>query len=365
MHVEHDLIRLRTDVDGRTAWHFAEDAKGSPTGRLQPAALPASTSIAAGSSLPPQAGLKFVEDPGTGQCVGTLRWSAGAAFPPLPPWDGPTAPALDSWRAYLETRLPPDESGTIRVEPPMLDGLSYPLTLVHAMRLLRLKPPRPGPFAILVLGASSKAEERLLRDSNYWEELLHYLPGTQLELLFVGPEVEPCYHGTTVRRDSWRGQLVARCFRGTLGDLLRAEPRHTADSALLVGFNTGMGSGLYPLMRSWLPDLLDLLRAGFVAVFTCANDYSDLKGELLVFSELLGAALVLPPRQNPFKAATVVREDQRDRCEWSCSSSFMYAVRGRVEGAQPLPPPGDAALEKALRELAKKHKRTQVPSTVP
>jgi len=243
----------------------------------------------------------------------------------------------------------------------MLDGLSYPLTLVHAMRLLRLQPPRPGPFVVLVIGASSKAEERLLRDSNYWEELLYFLPGTAVELVFVGPEIEPAYAGQRIER----GRLVGRCFRGTLGQLLQAEPHHTPDSTLVVGFNTGMGSGLYPLMSSWLPDLLALLRHGFVAVFSCANDYSDLKGELMVFHELLRANVIVPPRLNPFKAATVVREDDREQCEWSCSSSFLYVVRGRTDGALPLPPPGDEALENALRKLAKKHKRTQVPSQVP
>jgi len=147
--------------------------------------------------------------------------------------------------------------------------------------------------------------------------------------------------------------------------LLQAEPQHGPDNTLVVGFNTGMGSGLYPLMSSWLPDLLALLRHGFVAVFSCANDYSDLTGELMVFHELLGANVILPPRRNPFKAATVVREDAREQCEWSCSSSFLYAVQGRAEGASPLPPAGDEALESALKKLAKRHKRTQVPSSVP
>ena len=383
------LLQLRTTSPGHTTWCFVEPgcynpaparakaktrpkgskekenaAAGRPQGKqLQPTPIPTSgpATLAAGSTLPPQAGMKFIEDPGAGQCVGTLRWSSDAPFPPLPPWCEAAPPSLSGWRDYLECRMPPDASGTIRVQPPMLDGMSYPLTLVHAMRLLRLQPPRPGPFVILIIGASSKAEERLLRDSNYWEELLCFLPGTQLELVFVGPEVDAAYH----ERQTERGQLSARCFKGTLGQLLDAEPRHTPDTTLVVGFNTGMGSGLYPLMSSWLPDLLAILRHGFVAIFSCANDYSDLKGELLVFHELLRANVVLPPRRNPFKAATVVREDERERCEWSCSSSFFYAVQGRTEGAPPLPPAGDGALEDALRKLAKKHKRTQTPTEVP
>ena len=120
-------------------------------------------------------------------------------------------------------------------------------------------------------------------------------------------------------------------------------------------------------MTSWLPDLIELLRRGIVAVFTCANDYSDLRGELAIFVQLLGAEVVIEPSRNPFKAATVVRESDEARCEWSCSSCYLYAVCGRAEGAAPLPT--DAAgmerLSAALRKLAKKLARTQTPSAVP
>ena len=44
-----------------------------------------------------------------------------AASPPPAAW---TDDALEGWRTYVETRLSPDSSGTIRIEPPMLDGLS-------------------------------------------------------------------------------------------------------------------------------------------------------------------------------------------------------------------------------------------------
>ena len=49
--------------------------------------------------------------------------------------------------------------------------------------------------------------------------------------------------------------------------------------------------------------------------------------------------------------------------EWSCSSCFFYAVRGRTEGAPPLVE--GPALLSALKKLAKHHKKTQTPSEVP
>ena len=86
---------------------------------------------------------------------------------------------------------------------------------------------------------------------------------------------------------------------------------------------------------------------------------------------MLHAQLVLPPRRNPFKAATVVRESDAERCEWSCSSCYLYAVCGQgTEGAKaapPLPPPGDPCteLKAELRRVAKKLAQTQTVSVVP
>jgi len=256
----------------------------------------------------------------------------------------------------------------------MLDGLSYVLTLLFALQQLNLQPPKPGPLTLLVIGASSKAEERLMRDSTYWQELRHFLPGTSLELVFVGPEIALAAHGRISRHGP---RLTSRCFHGTLGELLRKEPHHTAEDTIAVGFNTGMGNasagmkkGGFSLMKSWLPDLMALLEMGLVGIFTCANDYSDLRGEMAIFSQLLDASFVLPPCKSPFKAATIVRESNDvQACEWSCSSCYVYAVRGRNEGAVALPEPGSEAMEQKLvpklMTLAKRLAQTQTVSPVP
>eukprot|EP00962_Isochrysis_galbana_P023298 scaffold7011_cov112-Isochrysis_galbana.AAC.28 len=148
---------------------------------------------------------------------------------------------------------------------------------------------------------------------------------------------------------------MANRFRGTLGEFLASEPTIHSENTLIVGFNTGMGSGLWPLMRSWLTDLLAILRGGFIALFTCANDFSDLRGETLVW-ELLHARFLISPQRNPFKAATIVHEPRADASadpEWSCSSCFLYAVCGRDEGAPPLPAPGgEGQLERKMLKLA-------------
>ena len=209
---------------------------------------------ACSASLPSGGKLGFVEATSPGQCVGTLRWDESSRFPALPAWPATLlsdeVPAPEGWRDYLEMRLPPDAGGVIHVEPPMLDGLSYPLSLLHAMRLLRLRPPSHETLTVLIVGATSKAEARLLRDSNYWNELVYFLPGAVLHLVFVGPEISEIDDGAQVAPPSPR--LSAECVRGTLGALLAERPQLTAANTVCVGFNTGMGSGLYPLMQSWL-----------------------------------------------------------------------------------------------------------------
>jgi len=311
----------------------------------------------------------FEDEPAAGLCVGTLRWDASARFPPLSAWPSvaptPHRPfALTDWRSYVEARFEPDAHGTIRLDPLALDGLSYPLSLLRALQVLRLRPPSPGPLNLLVIGASSKAEERVWRESNYWQELQHFLPATHL--YFVGPEISADRHRVVDERSA---TLRATSYKGTVGQLLEEESHLTPANSVVVGFNTGMGSGLWPLMKSWLPDLLLLVRSRFVAIFTCANDWSDLRGEVEVF-KTLHAHFALKPQRNPFKAATIVHEPgDGPRSEWSCSSCFVYAVHGCEDGGPMPPAPGSAssvgALRRKLKRFAQSHLQTQTPSPMP
>mmetsp|Transcript_13282 Transcript_13282/g.31192 ORF Transcript_13282/g.31192 Transcript_13282/m.31192 type:complete len:131 (-) Transcript_13282:241-633(-) len=130
-------------------------------------------------------------------------------------------------------------------------------------------------------------------------------------------------------------------------------------------------------MAGWAPDLSAALQRGYLAFFSCANDYSDLRGEVAMH-ELLGSRRVLPPRKNPFHAMSIVTEPIPDGAtvrsgEWCRANFFIYAVRG-LERRQDLgdgasSPPGDTDGSKSLqahaRELARFLKQTQQPSPVP
>ena len=312
--------------------------------------------------------LAFTEEAAAGLCVGTLRWSEGG-LPRLPPppaaW---TDDALEGWRTYVETRLSPDSSGTIRIEPPMLDGLSYPLSLAYALQALAVAQRPRRRWRAPPRRLHDPRDRRVVQGGGAAAVGLELLGGDEAPLAGGAPPRlrRPRDCGGAPRalcRPRWWPRLAL--LRGTLGSLLTAEPTLAA-SSIVVGFNTGMGSGLEALMRSWLPDLLLLLRLGLPSVFTCANDYSDLRGELTVFKNLLGANVALRPQRNPFKAATIVREPGAEPGapgEWSCSSIYLYAVHGRRDDAPPLPE--QANLEAVLGTLAQQLRETQTPSPVP
>ena len=63
----------------------------------------------AGTSGAAENGMQFVQQPGSGECVGTLRWSEASDFPRLPAWPlAPRQPCVFSgWKDYLEDRLEP------------------------------------------------------------------------------------------------------------------------------------------------------------------------------------------------------------------------------------------------------------------
>lgn len=57
------------------------------------------------------------------------------------------------------------------------------------------------------------------------------------------------------------------------------------EKTLFIGYNPGFGVGYVALTRSWCKDLIMLFNLGYKIVFTCANDYSDLRGETLLFEK--------------------------------------------------------------------------------
>lgn len=124
----------------------------------------------------------------------------------------------------------------------------------------------------------------------------------------------------------------AAVFRGTWHDYHDVEAPAPAGT-VLVGMNTGFGSGNPKLMAEWIGDVLDLVSFGAPAAFTCANDHSDVRGELAVLRQIAGARVAVPPSRNPFAAASTFVAGDGDSA-YSCANAFVYAVNG-FEGSGP------------------------------
>ena len=110
------------------------------------------------------------------------------------------------------------------------------------------------------------------------------------------------------------------------------------DSTVFFGFNPGFGCGYELLLKSWCKDLLMLFNLNYRVIFTCANDYSDLRGETLTFERVfLGRVnYFMQAEENPFRAVTHYTAQGRKEGSWSCGQTHLYGLQGWKPGAQPL-----------------------------
>jgi hypothetical protein len=371
------------------------------------------------------------EDMRKGVSVGTFRWKRGKKMPAMP--DLPTrrtSPLLRGWQPFLLSRLETKAESMELVKQcqqdlSMIDGLSYPLTLLFALQQMGVTPHTidhlvaatnegnggTGPqksntsvhLDVLVCGASAKAEERLLVDSNYWGEIGHHFSKCSVKLWMVGPEAVEKQDlgplttaglsleikkrlklskggkpGSASKSKGSGGEqlkfllppnMESEVFIGTTDDFFKVHAElanyynfdpesNSLRMTLIVGFNPGFGSGIPKLMRSWVKSLTEIASLGIPAIFSQANDYSDLKGELTVLSKTIGVKFVLKPMKNPFSMATVAQGSQVAAKNvgrgWSCGNSYVYGFQGfSAENEQKKLPMESGRLEKALKAIAR------------
>ena len=141
------------------------------------------------------------------------------------------------------------------------------------------------------MGGSAKAEERLFCQTNYFEELTNFFPQHKFKFYFVGPEQSSARSDKTVKIND---RLSAFFYKATVGEFLLdnyesdddIKAKLPLENSVFIGFNPGFGCGYEMLLKSWSKDLLMLFDLGYRVIFTCANDYSDLRGETLVFQHV-------------------------------------------------------------------------------
>ena len=104
---------------------------------------------------------------------------------------------------------------TINVEPHQLDGLSFPMTMIHMIVKHSLW--REKSLNFVIMGGSAKAEERLFCSTNYFEELTNFFPEHKFKLYFCGPEQSSQRSDKTVRIND---RLSAFFYKETVGGFL-------------------------------------------------------------------------------------------------------------------------------------------------
>uniref|UniRef100_K3X637 Mitochondrial splicing suppressor 51-like C-terminal domain-containing protein n=1 Tax=Globisporangium ultimum (strain ATCC 200006 / CBS 805.95 / DAOM BR144) TaxID=431595 RepID=K3X637_GLOUD len=301
---------------------------------------------------------------GDGMYSGTFRWLESKEFPALPSSSSqvaqqpPTVQRLAAllakgWEGYLKARSDAaiDLVAVASTDPSCLDALSFPITFVHVAQHLSLCSEEDEEKHILIIGASSKAEQRIWRITDYWSEIAHFFPSTNVKLWFIGPEAqEDC-----PVKPHTLSNLSANHFCGTFGTFQDSHTYQgcTPENTIIIGYNTGFGnfvdSNDHRLLFSWLPDLYKIADSKIPAIFTCANDYADTNGEFAVQSRIIGAKMLLLPRQNPFSCASHLHEEGQRDTAWSRGNSFIYAIQGVDSSRRVQLTPGDVVtLQKRL-----------------
>lgn len=100
------------------------------------------------------------------------------------------------------------------------------------------------------------------------------------------------------------------------------------ETTIVIAYNSGMGSGDQKLQDSWSKDVAFLLDQDILCLFTCANDYMDVPGEMKVMQGH-GACFLMEPCSCPFGAMSVFVPEGDDKSLTTQANSFVYAVKGR------------------------------------
>jgi tetratricopeptide (TPR) repeat protein len=127
---------------------------------------------------------------------GSFRWGKSKELHAMPnyPFGTPTN-VKSGWMKYLSSRTADAKErerivSLAQTDPSFLDGLSFPMTAVWLIdRLELIKKGVTTEFNIVVLGATVKAEEHILRYSDYWHEIALHFPNVNLHIWMSGPEL--------------------------------------------------------------------------------------------------------------------------------------------------------------------------------
>lgn len=272
------------------------------------------------------------------QYLGTFRWKKNYSFPILSlPKTLFYSKPLDNWNNFITNRFPEN----FEIEPHIIDALSFPISVISGLQVLKEENKlnlSDSQFNIILMGVAQKAEVRIALESNYFDDLFHYLnfqknlydkaaniseENLTLNLYFVGPEVQN--NNSYYSKNSQRMKYIFSQAKS--GDFLKQNAlEFSKTNTVFVGLNCGYGAGYLRLTNSWVSDLMKLLKFNYPMFFTYTNDYEDMKGELGIIRDLLGGKIYKEILNNPFKCMTTYNNEEEGL--WSCGNYGMYFVGG-------------------------------------
>lgn len=238
---------------------------------------------------------------------GTFRWKKSKKLNNMPAFNGVSRLNISGgWMEYLISRGNTEDDsvaliGHAQQDLSLIDCLSTPVTIAKmcvSSGICSLTEPMSF-LNIVCIGTSAKAEGRVLFETNCFNELSHIFPNIGcISLYLVGPEMLRTTEAPRVLTEN----LNAYVFKGTSMEFFRANSdllgnKHT----VVVGVNCGFGNwenplpSRYNLLFQWLKDLYFITGTKLPLLFTCANDYADLVGEVSVMQNVMGSYFIHSP----------------------------------------------------------------------
>jgi hypothetical protein len=301
-----------------------------------------------------------------GYMSGTFRWKKTKKLLSMPKRSAPAPAPLvitKGWMDYLMSRGTSDQEtyeliSQAKSDLSLIDCLSTPLSIASLCQkagIYDAKRPLEA-LHIVCVGTSSKAEGRVLNETNCFTELSYIFSSiADIHLHLVGPEMDT----TSLRPRQLAGNLRVSEYRGTSKDFFRQAPLLLlGSSTVVIGINCGFGNWENPLpvrfnlLMQWLPDLYFLTGTRLPLLFTCANDYADLSGEVAVMQHVMGSSFLVTPGRNSLSyASTLVPPGETAGADdYSCGNSFIYGVQGHDKSRRQVIKVGDVtALMRALQ----------------
>ncbi|CAM9465912.1 unnamed protein product [Scytosiphon promiscuus] len=289
---------------------------------------------------------------------------------------------LPGWQAYLAWRCLGDPAAYLLAQKSKVlkDGLSGPLTIAtmvirwallrresHSEKIMEVAAKNDlesgKPLHIVVVGASAGNEEKILRESDYWDDLFHLLNGRKVHLYLTGPEMsgkdgvfKRARKGKTSGNQGQQeeeSKAAARrnveCWKTNGIDFFLQKGRlglFQKEETVVVGLNSGFGVAAMHVCQDgvasqdessnsvlwkWLPTLYFLAALDLPLMFT-SSSVEDAKGGNNVLQRVVGTYQVQAAIGSPMPSETSITPAPFDREKVVSANSHFQIVQGQQPG---------------------------------